>query len=454
MAADPSPVRSRFDGAPWRRPRGTHEVAEYLFRNHFDEVVEKLGRDPRTRETSREYREGLAAEALKRMLESGRMHRFESGAVGTWIVQSIYRHLNASDHSATRLTVTEGDLMAEPEAVEAHLGVAFTGLDAFEGSDDTEPEAAFDVKQRALASLELRARMTPELQQLYQLRWEQDVAPQDIRAHFGWTVKQYERRDRKLKSIVMAAVSSSQPDSMVSGFGNGGTCSETREMLPLLFTRDGGVRETERKQIDAHLLACPACRSAARAARNVIGDARPLFVPVSPAAGGGIAFGGGFLAEAWARVAGVLGIGGTGAAATKIAGVTGCVAACLAGGSALIDREAAAPPAKPSEAREVATRPTKQPEPRPTPATASLPKARTSKSSSPPRKRTASTKKRSSKSVKAASAPASSAPQPAASTPEFLPEAPTATAATTPAPASSTPAPPAGSSSGAEFAGP
>lgn len=462
--------KGRFERAPWRRPRGTHEVVEYLFRNHFDEVVAKLGRHPYTRGTSVSYREGLASEVLKRMLESGQLQRYEPGAVGAWITQAVYRHRNEADRAHTRLSVTEGELEGTPG--DAGQGRASVGLDAFEGPTELQPELAVEAKERNLSALELRAQLSEELQQLYQLRWEQGLPPRVVRSHFGWSLKQYEKRDAKLKSVVLAAVQRSVPDSIVAGHGDGTVCRETRELLPLALRQEAALARQERLRLDAHLLACLSCRVAAREAQRVLETVRPLFVPVGPALGGGAALGGGLLANVWAKLLAVVGVGsGGGAAAVKVAGVAGCVAACVVGGEAIlrtpdVDR----PPKRTPEARTATPadrpvaerrRPATMSTARQTPAPPVLRPAATLKQSSASTARRPAVKKRG----RGRTTPARPTPQYARSAPsppagEFVPEAPPVVAPpTSSAPpaatsASATATPPTNSSSGAEFAGP
>lgn len=463
--------RSRFERAPWRRPRGTPEVVEYLFRHHFDEVVAKLGRHPYTRGTSTSYREELASEVLKRMLESGQLQRYEPGAVGAWITQAVYRHRNEADRAYTRLSVTEGELDGAP--TDTTTGRASLGLDAFEGAPDLQPELAVEAKQRDLAALELRAQLSEELQRLYQLRWEQGLPPRVIRSHFGWSLKQYEKRDAKLKAMVLAAVQRSAPDSIVAGHGDGSICNETRELLPLALRQKAALARTERLKLDAHLLACDSCRTAAREARHVLEAVRPLFVPVGPALGGGAALGGGLVANLWAKALAVLGVGGAGggAAAVKVAGVAGCVAACVVGGEAILrSPDVDRPPKGTVEARTDARpdRSTRQPQRRATMSTARQTPALPAAPRPTPRKTNTATAVKRSPAKKRArrSAPSrktSRTSQAAiSSTPvgEFVPEAPSPTPTAAPrsppaaTSASATAAPPTGASSGAEFAGP
>jgi len=461
--------RNRFERAPWRRPRGTPEVVEYLFRHHFDEVVAKLGRHPYTRGTSASYREELASEVLKRMLESGQLQRYEPGAVGAWITQAVYRHRNEADRAHTRLSVTEGELEGAP--TDTGPVRASAGLDAFEGPTALQPEVAVEAKQRDLAALELRAQLSDELQELYQLRWEQGLPPRTIRSHFGWSLKQYEKRDATLKSVVLAAVQRSAPDSVVPGHGDGSVCRETRELLPLALRQEAALARQDRLRLDAHLLACHSCRIAAREAQRVLDTVRPLFVPVGPVLGGGAALGGGLLANLWAKLLALLGVGGGGgAAAVKVAGVAGCVTACVVGGGAILRSPEKDRPPKPApDARPAirAERPKERSRPpatmstaRQTPAPPAAPATRTRQlSTATPAKRAVAKKRirRSSPTRTSARSPtvASSAP-----VGEFVPEAPpaAATAVTTPPPAatsaSAAAATPAGASSGAEFAGP
>lgn len=432
----------RFERAPWRRPRGTHEVADYLFRHHFDEVVAKLGRHPDTRGTSQAYRENLASEVLKRMLESQKVEHFGDGTVGLWLRLALYRHVNESELAATRLSVTEDELFQESGGRQLSPEVRALGLDGFAGSSALEPDEVLVARERELAALELRAQMTEELQQLFQLRWEQGLKPQEIRQHFGWSSKQYEKRDEKLKALVLAAVKRSAPDTLVDGLGDGSACRRTREMLPLVF-RDGGVlRGAARARFDTHLSTCPACTVAARQARRLVAETRPSFIPVGAPVGGGLVAGGGVVADLSAKIAALLGAGG---AATKVAGVAGCAVLCVAGGTALLKEPAEAPPPR-STTFAAPSPPAVETAQRPANATT------TAARSTPPKSAARTKRKPERKRTKPAAPPPhpSASPQTSRSAgSEFLPEAPSASAA----PPARGPSPGI-QSSGDEFAGP
>lgn len=299
--------------------------------------------------------------------------------------------------------------------------------------------------------MELRAQLDEELQQLYQLRWEQGHKPREIREHFGWSVKQYEKRDAKLKSAVVTAIERSAPDSIVPGRGDGSACRELRDLLPLLLRKPKRLAADERRRMDAHLLACDSCRLAAQEARRVIETVRPEFVPVDSAVIG-VSTGGGLLA----KVAGLLGLGGGGgASAMKLAAVAGCAGAvCFAGKEVL--PEPPSPEPKP-ETSVAASRPIKDesvdirvvrtPPPAPQPKRTSARRSSTASTAKPRQRTTASRPPQEAVTMLV---------DPSTRASEFSPEAPPAAVANAPArqPAAPVNPAPAGAAGGAEFAGP